>query len=47
MKVTPSTRWATRADVMNLARATGRLDQLKVLQKGLPLTRANIRKAGG
>ncbi len=37
----------TRADVDALARRTGRTAQLEVLRSGIPLTRSNIRKAGG
>jgi phospholipid/cholesterol/gamma-HCH transport system substrate-binding protein len=38
---------ATESTVQALARSTGHVAQLRVLREGLPLTHANIRKAGG
>jgi virulence factor Mce-like protein len=47
LKVTGQMADATRALVDDLARRAGNLGQLKVLREGLPLTRANLRKAVG
>ncbi|HEV7805987.1 MAG TPA: MlaD family protein [Solirubrobacteraceae bacterium] len=44
-KIKTTTRDATEADIQALARRAGNVAQLKVLREGLPLTRANVRKA--